>query len=459
MGQANLYRIVWRWHFYAGLFVMPFLVMLAVTGSIYLFNDEINDVLHADKRFASASTAPPLPVTMLVESALKSYPGGQATRLDTPRSPDRTVEVFVTTAAGEQRRVFVNPRTGDVQGSYVYAQTLVGFADVFHGSLLLGDFGDGIVELAACWGVVLVVTGVYLWWPRAHQPTWRSLLPRVNARGRHFWKSIHATTGLWTAALVLFLILSGLPWATLWGGLFRAGIEFAGIGYPQSYRTHGAPSSISRSPGQPSGARPWTLEAEPDPQSHQEHRGATPMSEANSASAPIRLDKALAIAKSVGLADPIRLSLPKGPEGVFVAVLYPDQPQGQRTVYLDQYSGRVLRDIGYEDYGFAAKVVELGVQLHMGNYFGRLNQFVMLVPCVGIVVLAITGPLMWWKRRPRGTLGAPSGPPIPYRALAGIICGLAIIFPLVALSLVIIAALEALTRMIIVFTGQRDTTR
>ena len=29
---SNLYRAVWRWHFYAGLLVLPFLLVLAVTG-------------------------------------------------------------------------------------------------------------------------------------------------------------------------------------------------------------------------------------------------------------------------------------------------------------------------------------------------------------------------------------------------------------------------------------------
>jgi hypothetical protein len=37
-----LYRAVWRWHFYAGLLVIPFLMALAITGCIYLFDDEIN---------------------------------------------------------------------------------------------------------------------------------------------------------------------------------------------------------------------------------------------------------------------------------------------------------------------------------------------------------------------------------------------------------------------------------
>src|ERR1700758_3649129 len=35
------YRTVWRWHFYAGLFCIPFVLWLSVTGSIYLFRPQI----------------------------------------------------------------------------------------------------------------------------------------------------------------------------------------------------------------------------------------------------------------------------------------------------------------------------------------------------------------------------------------------------------------------------------
>jgi uncharacterized iron-regulated membrane protein len=29
--RASLYRTIWRWHFYAGLFVLPFILILSLT--------------------------------------------------------------------------------------------------------------------------------------------------------------------------------------------------------------------------------------------------------------------------------------------------------------------------------------------------------------------------------------------------------------------------------------------
>lgn len=153
-----LHRTVWRWHFYAGLVVAPFMFILAVTGAIYLFNDEINDVLYRDLRIV-APVSDPVPLSKMAEAAIAANPGGKVTRIDTPGAPDRSVELFVTPATGDPVRVFVDPGTGRVLGSYVYARTLVGFADIAHGSLTLGSIGDNIVELAACWGFILVATG------------------------------------------------------------------------------------------------------------------------------------------------------------------------------------------------------------------------------------------------------------------------------------------------------------
>ncbi len=38
-----------------------------------------------------------------------------------------------------------------------------------HGELFAGDWGSRVVELAASWAIVLIVSGLYLWWPRQSQ--------------------------------------------------------------------------------------------------------------------------------------------------------------------------------------------------------------------------------------------------------------------------------------------------
>ncbi|MBL26807.1 MAG: peptidase M4 [Rhodospirillaceae bacterium] len=425
------YATIWRWHFYAGLFVAPFLVVLSITGLIYLFNTEINDALYPELAFAR-SAVPLLPPSRWATTAEHAYPGAQVTRIDSPTEPGRSAQLFVTTAGGEAIRVFVAPGTADVLGDYVYTRTLVGFADVAHGSLMLGDTGDAIVELAACWAFILVVSGLYLWFPRPGR-TGGVWLPRLRLRGRNFWRDLHRIGGVYTAVLILFLIVSGLPWATLWGGKVLTPLSNAiGAGYPDGTRR--ALQSGGVTVAEAVGEAPWTLHHAPMPASTPAACGEPPCA----AAPPIGIGAAAAVLASQGMRDPYRLSTPRGPTGVYMAYTYPDRPEGQRTIQIDQYSGAVLADIAFADYGGIAKAVEWGVALHMGNYFGWANQALMALPCIGILALVGTGITMWWKRRPRGRLAAPPRPEKRGigRGVVATAIVLGIVFPLAGLSMV-----------------------
>ncbi len=181
--------------------------------------------------------------------------------------------------------------------------------------------------------------------------------------------------GIWTSLLLLFLIFTGLPWATEWGGNLNRLMAGVGIGYPESYRAHVnhnvTASTPQRTLAETTPGIPWTLEQAPAPHSH--HTGAT----------PIDVGQAARIFAAAGLTTAYRLIYPRDEHDVFTAFTYPDQPEGQRTIHLDQYSGAVLNDVSFADYGIGAKSVEWGVQLHMGNYFGVPNQILMLFAALG----------------------------------------------------------------------------
>lgn len=434
---ASRYAALWRWHFYAGLFTAPFLLILSVTGAIYLFNDELNDLIYPELRFASSSAAA-LPTSSLIDAATQRWPGSTVTRVDMPTAEGRSAMLFVNPAEGEPFRAFVDPGTADVLGTFIYARTLVGFADVFHGSLMLGDVGDAIVELAACWALVLIVTGLYLWWPRGQRVGGR-LLPRLTLRGRRLWREVHRFIGFYSAALILFLILSGLPWATVWGGMVLQPVSNAlGLGYPQTLRHH---NSNTPTMADTLGEAPWTLEQAPLPAPA--HTAMLHPAERHD----IGVDNVAAILARQGMAPAYRLSLPSDEQHLYSAYTYPDRPEGQHTVHVDRFTGEVLADIRFEDYGAVAKLVEWGVAIHMGNYWGRANQLVMLLTCIAIVALVITGVVMWWRRRPPGGLGAPRASKAPQpRTIMLITVALLMVFPLTGLSLLAVFGLDALWR-------------
>lgn len=445
--SSRAYCAIWRWHFYAGLIVAPFLLILSVTGAIYLFNDEINDAFSPGLRFVAPHSVAQ-PPSRLVDAALHAHPG-KATRIDLPATPDRSAVVFVTPPHGDPVRVAVDPGTGRVLGAFVYTRTIVGLADTLHGSLMLGSWGAIVMELAACWALVLIATGLYLWWPRGGRGLAGVLYLRRSASGRPFWRDLHATTGAWMIGLIAFLLLTGLPWAEVQGPLLQTVTARLGIGYPDSHSTYHAPVSTPMKVAL--GESPWTMEGAPMPASvltpdRAGHAGHDIPDGPIDRAAVFGLDRiAATLARDYGLAGGYRLFPPAGATGVYTAYTYPDRPQGQRSLYFDRYTGKLIRQVSYADYGPAAKAIELGVQLHMGNYFGLANQMVMLLICIAIVMLVVSGVVMWWKRRPSGRLAPP--PRVanaPVRGAIAILIVASILFPVLGASVVAIWAIDRL---------------
>lgn len=439
--NTALHRTIWRWHFWAGLIVAPFLLILSLTGAIYLFNVEIDDALYPGLRFVQPHRDS-IPVSAMVRAALAAHPGA-VSRVDLPSAPDRAAVVFVQPHAGAPRQVHVDPGTGRVLGSLVAADTLVGWAEAMHASLTLGTLGDRIVELTACWALVLIATGLVLWWPRGR---WRAagvFWPDLSLGGRRFWRALHGPVGVWSAALIAFLVVTGLPWAGVQGDMLQRAAAAAGVGYPASYRTHGAPGSVPMKAAL--GEAPWTLAAAPMPRSaHAGHAAHEVPAPTDDAAAIAGSDRVTALLARHGMSGGYRLVLPGTPDGVYTAFTYPDRPEGQHTIYVDRHRFRLVGpEVRFADYGIAGRAIELGVAIHMGNYFGRANQLLMLVPCLAIWVLVVSGAAMWWKRRPAGTIGAPR--PIPgarLRGVAAILIVAAVTLPLFGVSLLAVLLTE-----------------
>ncbi len=103
---------------------------------------------------------------------------------------------------------------------------------------------------------------------------------------------------------------------------------------------------------------------------------------------------------------------------------------------------------GFEDYPALAKVVSQGIGLHEGRSLGLWSFWGSALMCVAIIFMCLSGPLMWWRRRPRGSarLGAPRGR-MPIRGtpvLAVGLVALGVFLPLFGLSLLVVLLLDQL---------------
>jgi uncharacterized iron-regulated membrane protein len=440
--QSRALAPLWALHFWASLLVLPILSLLALTGAVYLFEGEIADALDPGARFV-APVSTPLPPSALVAAALRQQPG-TVTRIETPEAADRPLRVFMTGTDGAVRAVVLDPADGRVIGAFDPASTLGAFAKRLHGSLLLGSAGRIVVELAACWTLVMLLSGALLW-IGTRRAQGRRLLPDGRARGRARWRDLHAGAGLGMGLVVGFLVLTGLPWAIIEGDLVRKAVTALEIGYAGADVAPASGASQAHH-GEHAG---WTMQGQPIPASadpHALHRsGARSASPGEPAQLAV-IDRVAAAARARGIAPGFALTIPADPAAAIIADVYPARPEDQRVIYFDRQSGALIKDVGYRDYGWGARAVETGVQLHMGRYFGRANQYLMLLACLAVIALAASGIAMWARRGGARRWAPP--PPLSFRGMgrgvAAILILLACILPAFGASLIAVLVTERL---------------
>ena len=440
---GRFYAAVWRWHFYAGLYVIPFLVMLATTGLIMLWV-ALLDGRDGEKGFRVTPQGSPLAVSAQAEAARSAVPDGVVKQYLSPLGPDR-VALFRVDQGEAAFMVAVDPYTGAVQGQWSRQAGWYDFATDIHGTLLIGDVGDRLIEIAAGFAIVMVVTGLYLWWPRNGEGLGSVLVPNLAARGRNLWKSLHRTIGFWVSAILLVFLLFGLSWAGIWGDRFvQAWSTFPAEKWdnvPLSDATHasmnhGATKEV-----------PWALEQTPMPASGSP-AGAAGIPDG----APVDLDAMAALARTLGMAGRFQVAVPDGEAGVWTLSQdsmsndTPD-PTSDRTVHLDRYTGRILADVRFADYSLGGKAMAVGIAFHEGD-LGVWNIALNTVFCSSIVFLAISGVVMWWKRRPdnAGRLVAPPRPgefPL-WKGAIVVELFLCLAFPLVGVALLAVLAFDIL---------------
>ena len=437
------HRLLWRWHFYAGLFVMPLLLVLAITGTLYCFQPQIEPLLYHDRMIVDARAEPRLSQQVLLAKATAAEPReATPTTVVINNDPRRSAEFVFRLQSGSSESVYLDPYTGVVLGRLSVENRLMKQIRNLHRGLLLGKTGEIVMELAGCWTLVMIGTGVALWWPKARQTGGR-FVPRLSSfKGRAWWRELHAVGGAWLALGALFFVLSGLPWSSTWGKQFKALATSAQLGYPQGAwgKAHVHSAKPAMNMDDPSMANmkmddlplpqtPWAVGDTRVPQSGADSRDAT-----------IPLDQVVALAAQAGVESGYDIALPTTAQAVYTVSYFPADPQAERTLHIDRYNGRILSDIAYRDYGPVAQWISYGTSLHMGRYFGVANQILASAISLGLAAMSVSGFVMWRRRKPGRALGAPSRPILnpPMRVWISGLTALGIVFPMMGLTMLIV---------------------
>jgi uncharacterized iron-regulated membrane protein len=226
-----------------------------------------------------------------------------------------------------------------------------------------------IAELSACWTVVLVMTGVYLWWPRRWQRGAGVIWPRWWLAPYVFWRDCHAALGAAVAPIALTIASTGLLYTYVWGQAFDRTAQ-----YTDSYSLY------------------------------IENPKSTPTKSAQRVS----LDEIVGKARALYPAADLGVDLSRAAdESVVVGVSAWYGPGTAAILVFDAYSGQELAHRRHADASILQQWSNWGYRLHTGSALGKISKVGWFGTCVVLMALPATGAWMWWQRRPAKTLGLP----------------------------------------------------
>ncbi|RWA20218.1 hypothetical protein MELE44368_18650 [Mycolicibacterium elephantis DSM 44368] len=445
-----------RLHFYAGIFVGPFLLIAAVTGGLYAIAPSIeqfvyHDYLHTD------SVGELRPVADQIRAAQARRPDLTVTAVRPATEPTDTTRVFFddpTLGISERLAVFIDPVTATPQGELtVYGSSgalpVRAWISQLHRSLHLGDPGRLYSELAASWLWLITLAGLFLWGTRYRRLSARGdanaklLAVDRSSRGRNRTLNWHGAVGIWIAAGLLFLSATGLTWS------LYAGTNITDLRAALSWTTPTVSSALENT-----GA---TAAVASDHAGHEP--GAAKAANTHTEPRVDDVDRVLHSARAAGIGGKVEVSIP-AEAGTAFTVTQTRQPwvMSNNAVAVDGTTGTITDTSWFADWPLAAKLSAWGIQLHMGLLFGLVNQLVFLGLAAALVTVIVHGYMLWWRRRPaRG--GTPAGRPprrgalthLPLGAAVAVVAAAAAIgwfLPLFGLSLLAFVVVDILVGML-----------
>ena len=362
--MLTIRKILLSLHLYAGLLAAIFLVLLSVTGSFMVFEDEIDRALNpkltwiqpVDKR---------LSLTEMKSSLETKYPDRTVVGFSiSPRNDIAWGATLESRTSQDPLNLAFNQFTGDVLGTESDRNNFVGYVHDFHLRLMMGDTGGKIVSLAAVLLLFLSLSGILLWWPR------KLLTVNWSAQTKKLNFELHQALGIYLSLfLVIFAITAiVIHWENEATRLANKIINSASL--PASPRTQAlTPNAVTLSP-----------------------------------------DRLLSIAEAtIPGAHATWILLVGNP--VRIAMKYPEDrtPAGRTNVYIDAYSGIVVYQLNSRTGPLGYRMVKLwNREIHTGDIGGFPTRILVCIISLMLPVMAVTGPLIRWNRWRRSVLESPN---------------------------------------------------
>lgn len=392
MGFLRSLRLQWakhqqrwfgKWHVYLGIIAGAIVAFVGVTGSILVFQDEIDRALNPEL-FYIMEQEKKMSFDEIIPVIHRRYPDLSFNYImsDLEERPNRAYQLFNFATEDEY---FINPYTGELSGKRLHESSFIHIVTELHRTLLIPAAGRYIVGLATLCLLILTISGLRLWIPQKWKQLKDVLTVKFSAglkRQNYDW---HNVLGFYSAPVVSLLSLTGI--------CFTFSAPVIALLFMLDGRS---PQGVAQLLGAKSA---YTENADPLPLENIMEIGQQAMPDGR-----------------IG-----GISLPADSLGSYrLDMLGKNPPQnGKREMLIiDQYTGKVLLNsrLDFPESGDAY----LGwlAALHYGTFGGRSTQILALIGGLMPLVLFVTGFIIWWPRyrkQRRNGKSRPDAPPVPRR--------------------------------------------
>lgn len=361
-------KIIGKVHLWLGLSSGLVVFIISVTGCIYAFQSEIRD-LTQPYRFVGYQDKPVLMPSRLKEIAENELPGKKIHGVLYPK-PGQAAQVSFYDFDPEYYYItYLDPYTGEV------LKVKDENADFFR-VVLMGHFylwlppaiGQPVVATATLIFLIMLISGIVLWWPKNKKAAKQRFSVKWSARWRRKNYDLHNVLGFYITWVAIILAVTGLVWGFQW---FAQGL----------YKVAGGEKSL--------------VYAEPESDTTRIMEGDIPA-----------IDRLyLRLRAENPRAEAIEVHAPATKSSAIEVSINPDSKTYWKTDYryFDQYT---LAEVGVdhiygrsEDAGMADNLIRMNYDIHTGAIIGLPGKILAFFASLIAASLPVTGFYIWWGRK------------------------------------------------------------
>lgn len=355
-------RTLWlRLHRWFALGLGWILMLAGLTGTLLIVAQPLDKWAHPEL-FQAASQGEAAALAPVLEQARQEF-GEQATfRFKLPQNVQDSLWLRVQ-SKDWRGTLYFNPVNGQEQGRRGESDGFVNILFKLHSTLLLEANGKAILAWTALAYVLLLLTGIILWWPRRWPGNWSIVLNKGLMRALF---DLHRIGGIVMGLLIAVSVITGayMAWRPL-GDVLNVISGSTAVKPPKLPALNGAPLAK-----QSQAATVDRLLAQA--------RAAMPNAKAVFVQLPANTQQAVRV----------RLRAPGEPH-----------PNGVSSVWLDPRTGAVLAAQYWNELDPAAAAVTIAYPLHTGELGGLVLEVVAGLNGLVLGGLGVSGLWLWWHRR------------------------------------------------------------